>query len=432
MLTRLATVWESVRSSLWALPLLIVCGGCALAYAALSASAGAGRPIWVLFGGSSQQAPDFLSSLMTAMINMATLAISITMVVLALAAQQLGPRLIRSFMSDRRTQIALGLFVGTVVYLVLVLRSAYGDGKTVPNIAVTGGTVLVLISLITLVLFVHHLAHSIVADNVIERVGAQLDRDIIRLCPEQNDEDGEHHEPKRDRAPVVMGNGGYVQAIDYGSVARAAAEVDAIVAFEVRAGHHAVTGVVAAYVSPKKADGDTLRQAIQSAVLVGAERTTVQDLEYSARHLVEVALRALSPGINDVYTALAVINRLTLSLRTMMQRAAPRSVWKDEDGHVRVVAPVSTFEGLADAAFNQIRQNASDKPAVLIRMAESIGQLLQQARDEHRPALEKHLHLVLNGGRRGIPEKQDLHDLEERVKAASADTGRAGGRQARG
>jgi uncharacterized membrane protein len=431
MITRLATVWESVRSSLWALPLLIVCGGCALAYAALSANTGAGRPIWVLFGGSSQQAPDFLSSLMTAMINMATLAISITMVVLALAAQQLGPRLIRSFMSDRRTQIALGLFVGTVVYLVLVLRSAYGDGKTVPNIAVTGGTVLVLISLITLVLFVHHLAHSIVADNVIERVGAQFDRDILRLCPEENDAPPANPDLGGDRAPILMCNGGYVQAIDYGSVARAAAEAGAVVAFEVRAGHHAVTGVVAAYVSPKHAINDELRQAIQSAVLVGAERTTVQDLEYSARHLVEVALRALSPGINDVYTALAVINRLALSLRTIMQRAAPQSVWKDEDGHVRVFAPVSTFDGVTDAAFNQIRQNASDKPAILIRMAESIGQLLQQANDDQRAVLEKHLHLVLNEGRRSIPEKQDLHDLEERVKAASADTGRASGRHAR-
>jgi len=305
------------------MPVAIVCVASGLAYGVLSLNSTG--PIWVLFGGSGQEAPQFLSSLMTAMINIRRWRSPITMVALVLAAQQLGPRLIHSFMSDRHTQIALGLFVGTVVYLLVGLRSAYSDGKTVPNLSVTGGTLLVLICLITLLLFVHHLAHSIVADSVIERVGAQLDADIVRHCPEHNDKPHEDYDLGQDRTAVDLAKGGYVQAINYGAVARAAAAADAIVSFEVRAGHHAVTGVVAADVYPKHRATDELRQTIQSAVLVGAERTTVQDLEYSVRHPVEVALRALSPGINDVYTALAVINRLALSLRTMMQRAAPQA-----------------------------------------------------------------------------------------------------------
>ena len=186
MFTRLLTIWERVRASLWALPLAMVLGAGLLAVATLNAQIEIGNdPVWFLYSGTAKQAPQFLSNLVSAMITMATLAISITMVVLTLAAQQLGPRLIRNFMADRRTQSSLGLFVSTVVYLLLVLRSTYGDAGSVANLAVTVGTALVFLSVVTLLLFVHHLARSIIADNVIDRVGAQLDADIRRLLPSE-------------------------------------------------------------------------------------------------------------------------------------------------------------------------------------------------------------------------------------------------------
>jgi len=416
--TRLLTVWEAVRTSLWALPLLMIAAAFALAYLVLTLGTGA-PDLLTLFGGSSSQAPTFLSSLMTAMINMSTLAVSITMVVLTLAAQQLGPRLIRSFMSDRRTQAALGLFVGTVIYLLLVLRNAYGVQNKVPVLAVTGGTVLVIVCLIVLILFLHHLARSVVADSVIARVGAHLDDAIRRLCPEQDDGDSGADAAFDDAAPVPLRQGGYVQAVEHGVIARAAGSASARVRVTARAGNHALTGAVAAHITPAAAATDGLRRTIQNAIVIGGERTTLQDIEYSVRHLVEVALRALSPGINDVYTALAVIERLSLSLRLMVQRGAPRSVWRDEDGALRVLASVSTFAGVTNAAFDQIRQNAGRNPAVLIALAEAIGQLLAQARnDEQRTALERQLRLVLAAGRRSIADQDDLNDLEERARLA--------------
>ncbi len=427
MIPRLLTLWYAVRSSLWALPLVMVVAAVALAYAALNVDLGInGGTVWFLFSGGSDQAPQFLSSLVTAMITMATLAISITMVVLTLAAQQLGPRLIGSFMGDRRTQASLGLFVGTVVYLLLVLRTAYGQNSSVANLAVTGGTVLVLICVATLLLFVHHLAQSIVADNVIDRVGARLDRDVLRLLPKDAPEQPERPDLKQRGEPVLLSYGGYVQAIDFDSIVAAAAEANAVVELSIRAGQHAVPGRILGYVSPKKAADDPLCHAIQNAVLVGRERTAVQDLEFSIRQLVEIALRALSPGINDPYTANAVVDRLTLSIALIMTRSAAKSVWSDADGKTRLVAPVSSFEGITDAAFNEIRQQAL--PAVLIRMAESLGQLLQQADEAHRPALQKHLKLVVDAGRRSIAAEEDLDDLE--VSASEAeDEGRDGGKK---
>ncbi len=322
MIPRLFAFWDRIRSSLWALPLLMVCGATALVFAALNIQldVGGDSATWYLYSGSAKQAPQFLSNLVSAMITMATLAISITMVVLTLAAQQLGPRLIRSFMADKRTQVALGLFISTVVYLLLLLRHTYGLDDSTPNLAVTVGTALVLISVGTLLLFVHHLAQSIIADNVIDRVGRQLDDNIDRLLPDKDTTQAAAPPDTAMRgAPIVLPVGGYVQAIDIGAIVDAAAEAEAFVALDIRAGQHAVPGCVVGHVSPEGA-AERLTKAIQAAVLVGHERTAIQDLEFSVHQLVEVALRALSPGINDPFTGIAALDRLTLSLARVMTR----------------------------------------------------------------------------------------------------------------
>ena len=427
MLPRFLTLWDTVRSSLWALPLAMACAAGVLAYAALNTSLDIqGGAAWFLYSGTAKQAPQFLSDLMSSMITMATLAISITMVVLTLAAQQLGPRIINSFMRDIRTQAALGLFVSTVVYLLLVLRSTFGKNDEVSNLAVTVGTVLVFVSLATLLLFVHHLARSIIADKAVARVGAQLDSDIARLLPKETDKgDAELPEIKAAGAPVTLSKGGYVQAIGFEQIVNAAAEAGAKVVLELRTGQHVIAGTILGHVSPKKAANEKLSKAIDGAFLVGAERSSVQDLEYSVHQLVEIAVRALSPGINDPYTALAALDRLTLSLADVMKRGRAKTVWRDDLGTLRLVAQTSTFDGITDAAFHQIRQNGAGSPAILIRMAENIGQLLQQAGEDYRAALEKHLALVVNTGNQHITDKHDLKDLQTAASAASENIGRA-------
>jgi len=418
VIPRLLTLWDNIRSSLWALPLAMVAVATLMAITAMSANIDiGGDPVWFLYSGSAKQAPQFLGNLVTAMITMATLAISITMVVLTLAAQQLGPRLIRNFMGDWQTQASLGLFTATVVYLLLVLRSAFGDGDNVANLAITIGTALVLASLASLLVFVHHLAHSIIADNIINKVGEALDHDILRLLPE-TDEDRPPPLPADNPATgsIPVATGGYVQAIDMEALVRHAAEANALIELQVRPGHHIVPGTRLARVSPHVA-AEGLARAVQSAFVIGQTRTAVQDLEYSIHQLVEVALRALSPGINDPFTAIAVLDRLTLSLRLVMTRGAARARFADDRKIVRVVAPVSTFEGLTDAAFNQIRQTASTNAAILIRMADNIGQLLHLAGERHRPALAKHLRLLANAGARDIAEEDARQALKAMIDA---------------
>ncbi len=429
MLARVQVVWEWLSTSLWFLPALMTVA--AVAFGALAARlhvppAMMPASAWWLNTGTAADASRLLSSLLTALVTMATLAYSITMVVLTLAAGQLGPRLIRSFMSDRRTQFMLGVYLGSIAYFVWVLRILRADmpEPSVPHLAVTFATLLFLLSVFTLVLFIHHLARSIVSDTVIARVGTQLDHEICRQLPERGPEDAEGTEAEPDTAgwaAICLPRGGYVQTVAIQALVDAAAACDVAIVLEVRPGHHVLAGGRLGLVSHAGALEKGLREAIQGSILIGAERTPVQDMEYSVRQLVEVALRALSPGINDPFTAIAVVDRLAQSLALLMQRAEPRRVWRDGDGIVRLTLPVSGFDGIADAAFNQIRQSAEGHADVLIRLIEGLGALAEHTHAEsQRAALRRHVRMAHDAAHRTLGEPADLAVVDARRDRAAA------------
>jgi uncharacterized membrane protein len=421
MFPRLLTFWHDLRSSLWALPLLMVVGAAAAAILAVHFPIQQGEdPVWFLYSGDAREAPQFLSDLVTAMITMATLVVSITMVVLTLAAQQLGPRLIRSFMADRRTQLTLGLFVATVVYLLLVLRATYGGAKEVPNLAVTGGTALVLMCLVALLVFVHHLARSIIADTIIDRVGASLDDDAERLLPE-SDLEAVAAPALRTRergTAITLHHGGYVQTLDRQGMVEIAKRANAVIELAIRVGQHVIAGCTLGWMVPREAVTEDVRESLEKCVVLGGERASIQDLETSIRQLVEVALRALSPSVSDPFSAMAAIDRLTQSFATIMQRGSPQHVWTDDGGTVRLVAPKPSFADLVNVAFRQIRQHSQDQLAVLICLVENFGQLLAQANAGQRPILQRQIELIMEAGRRNIAERDDLKALEQRVQFA--------------
>lgn len=419
MFPHLASLWERLRTGLWFIPGLMALGSLAVAWGALQFHLDP-KSVWWLHRGGARDASQLLSSLLSSLITMATLTISITMVVLTLAAGQLGPRLIRNFMGDWRTQGVLGLFIGTIVYLLMVLRLIEDDGPAdqVPHFAVTGATALVLLCVFTLLFYVHHLARSIIVDTVINRVGRELDKAIQAFVP---------HHPTRaadptqvlEETPAIYGfrKSGYVQAVDFEGLAKAAEQNGAFLELTFRPGHHLLGNGAHVRIRPVQALNETIKQAIEAAVVLGDERTPVQDIEFVARQLVEVALRALSPGINDPFTAIAVVDRLCAALALMMQRADAQGVWTDREGRARLVAPSSDFAGVADVAFNHIRQAAAKQPAVLIRMLECIGQLAEQpGNDGRRRVLAEHATLIAEGGRRSLDEPRDRADLNERFE----------------
>ncbi|WP_274426089.1 DUF2254 domain-containing protein [Chelativorans sp. YIM 93263] len=424
MIARFRTLWESVSTSLWFVPGLMVFGAVLLAWSASSIDVDTGGTAtrW-LHSGSAEDASTLLSALLPAMISMATLVISITMVVLVLAAGQLGPRLIRNFMASVPTQLMLGFFLATVFYLILVLR-LLNDGRQdggAPHLAITIATALVLVCVILLLLFVHHLARSIVSDTVIERVGRDLDAAILGLLPEAKVDSLQHERPPlQGGINLSLPNGGYVQAIDYKGLVSCARKAGAVIDLGFRPGQFLLAQGDHGRVHDVSALDEEMLDNISEYVVIGNQRTATQDVEFAVRQLVEVALRALSPGINDPFTAVAAIDRLALSLALVMRRGRAQTAWSDEDGTIRVTGKVTTFDGIVDAAFNQIRQSTT-QPAVLIRLMTALVLLAEQVRrEEHREALLRHVELVLAAGSRSIEDAVDLDALKKRGALARA------------
>lgn len=406
-------IW--VRGRLWLVPALMSLAALVLAYGLL-VHGGRLSQAWWLYSGSHDTARDLLSTLLSGMITMTSLVVSVTMVVLSLAASQLGPRLIWNFIEDRRIQSVIGLFVATILYILVVLRSIDEPtaAESISHIAVTVASLLSVACLFALLFHVNVLAHSIVADTMVRDVANALDRAVRHLPPEDgargNDGDGAPGSFPHRRA-ASLSRSGYVQVIDYDTLCQIAQKHDMVIWMDVRAGHFVLHGAQHFRLGSSAEIADDAVAAIADSVIIGSGRTRTQDLEYAIRQLVEIAVRALSPGINDPFTAIAVIDRLTATLEIVAERSLPAKHHRDKAGRVRVVADASDYGGLVDVAFNQIRQSAAGKPSVLIELARRLTDLLAVVdKPEHKGAVMRHLRM-LERAADSIPEPDDRGDL---------------------
>jgi uncharacterized membrane protein len=383
--TRFRNILLLLRGQFWIVPAIICALALMLAYWLLT-SGGAlvapARDIWWLYSGDADSAREVLSSLLSGLITMTSLVVSMTFVILTLAANQLGPRVIAIFIADRQIQAVLGLFLGTILYVLLVLRTLDDElGKAaVPHIAVTVGSGLTAACLFALLLYVHKVARSIIADNVVAAVARQLRRHIAEILPERErlPEEGGAPVVLNDACSVSLERSGYIQTIDYEALVKLARDGAAVIRIEVKAGDFVLRKGAHVRVHPQAALDDSLA-ALRQAFVIGEERTPAQDLEHGIRQLVEIALRALSPAMNDPFTAMAVIERLGAALEDVLSRGSPPRLLKDADGVLRVVANRSDFDGLLGAAFDMISQAASEHPAVLMCIADTVGQLAAAA-----------------------------------------------------
>jgi len=433
MLKRLTALWDVVRTSLWLVPSLMILLGAGLAVAMLRVDSGHGSEdqvrAWWINSGDGEDARNLLSTLLSAIITMASMAFSVTVVALTLAANSYGSRLIRIFRADLRTQAVLGTFAMTIVYGLIVLRSIRGKAPMheVPHASVTVGTALALSCVLALLAFIQGVARLIVADEVVRRVRREVDTAVRRL-PILADTAGPEHAPadlpadfEQGAERIALPYEGYVQAVDYDELTTWADQHGRIVRLDFRAGDFIVNGDRRVLVHPPTDQPEKTREEIGRFIISGDERTPTQDLEFAVRHLVEMALRALSPGINDPFTATVVIDRLRGSLSRIMERALPPETLRDRRGHVRVYRQVTTYDGILDAAWHQIRQAGSSKPEILIHLLEAIARIAEHARlDEQRHALARHARLILAAGRRDVPEPVDTEDIEQSFRRAIA------------
>jgi uncharacterized membrane protein len=366
------------------------------------------------------------------MMTIASVTFSITVVALQLASSQFGPRLLRNFMRDRGNQVAIGTFIATFTYCLLILRTVNGtEGEPfVPHISVTVGLLLALVSLGVLIYFIHHAAASIQAENVIAAVSRDLHEaidDLYPKClgnepPEPSERAGEADVPPnfdRESSPISSTTSDYLQAIDVDHLLSLAHDRDVILSVERRPGKFFFRGGDLARVWPGERLDEELANAIRGAFYFGSLRTLTQDVEFAIDQLVEIAVRALSPGVNDPFTAIACVDRLGAALCSLAERVFPSSYRYDDEGRLRVFTDASTIPGIVDASFRQIRQAARHDAAVTVRLLETIAAVARHTREPiFRESLRRHADAILRGSRDGLSDILDQTDVEQRHRLA--------------
>lgn len=423
--TRLRHIWEILTSSYWFVPSLMAMGSVVLAFGMLTidqAYSKVGPRIGWLYAGGVQGARSLLSVVASSTITVAGVVFSITLTTLTQTSNQFGPRLLRNFMRDTGNQVVLGTFVATFIYSILVLRAIYGNDDTarVPQASVTTGVLLAVASLSVLIYFIHHVSLSLQAPQVVANVADELSRALPHQFPSGLGQAG---------APVESGcfaggcevsssKEGYLQVVDQEALMRNVIEKDLRIELYVRPGHFLMHGTPLMRLSPASRCTDELAERLNGHFIVGAHRTPEQDVEYALHQLVEIAVRSLSPGINDPFTAINCVDWLGVSLGRIVRKGLPDRWRYDDFGQLRVMAPVPDIAGVVDASFNQIRQLGAGHPAVMIRLLEVIESLLGQLKTvEDVRMLIAHADMIREDGLKGVQQERDRNDLERRHAA---------------
>ncbi|MFE3879868.1 DUF2254 domain-containing protein [Kitasatospora sp. NPDC059146] len=434
---------EALRTNLWVVPILEVGFAAALFTVTVSLDRGAydgtlGLPSWVI-SGTADSARQVLAAIAAALITVVGVVFSIMIVTLTLASTQFGPRMLRTFIRDRTTQMTLGTFVGTFVFAILslVVIGPGPRGDFVPHLSITVCMVLVMLDLAVLIFFIHHIATSIQLPRVIASIAAELSEAIEAGAGGPDRPAGGGAGPTAAElnvrldtsgATVPAPASGYLQFVRHRTLVRMAAELDAVIRLDHRPGHFLVQGHPLATVWPPAAAPEVARSFARAHV-VGSTRTLAQDIAFAVDQLVEIAIRALSTAVNDTFTTLTCIDWLGEGLCRIAARWDPNPVHRDEAGYVRVMTVPVSYERLVQRSFEKIRQAAPGMPAVLIRQLDALAEIMAETRTEQqRRVLLQQAEMIERLNRESVPEAADRDDVRRRylsVLAAYARAGRA-------
>lgn len=433
MKLRFLQLWEGIRSSYWFVPSLISSLAALLAVGLFLVDKKAREQylpfLSDLYIMDAPGAQTILSTLAASAITVAGTVFSIAMLVLSNASTQFGPRLLPNFMRQGGTQVVLGGFIGTFVYCLIVLTRvrATDDGAEIPHLSVSVALLFGVSSFGLLIYFIHRVATFIQAPNIVEYVGSRLIETFGKLFPEARDGGGRDDSPQagrglppdfEDRAEAIPAPGnGYLEAIELDRLREIAEKHDLLLRLLKRPGQFVVEGHALALACPREAVTGEIVAAVGKAFLLGRQRTLIQDAEFAIEQLVEVAVRALSPGINDPFTAINCIDWLGAALSFLAGRKLASPLCRAEDGRICVVTDPYTYEGILETAFNPLRQNARSNEAVSIRLMDMIGLLAEgDLPAAYRDALERHARLIREDTLARLPDGRDRADLEERYR----------------
>ncbi|GAA3921233.1 DUF2254 domain-containing protein [Hymenobacter algoricola] len=433
-MNRLRALWLNVNASLWFVPTLMVAGTILLAFALVFLDAGISHD-WLpdyplLFGAGADGARGMLTAIAGSMVTVAALIFSLTLSTLAQVSSQYTSRVLRNFMRDRANQVVLGFFVSIFVYCLIVLRTIRGgdEGRFIPSLAVLMGLVLALVSIGVLIFFIHHMATAIQASSIIRHATEETQAAIGRLFPDQL---GQEADPQQAQAllsragelrwqPVPARATGYVQSLDEEEMLTLARQLAGVVRMEHGIGSFVARGAVlislASYEKEAVMLTEELTRQVNACFSLGRQRTLEQDAGFGLRQIVDIALKALSPGINDTTTAIICVDHLGALLAQLADRRFDGPLRADQQ-RVRIIAVRPTFEKYVATAFDQIRLSADGNAAVYLRLFTALATIGQRTHaPERRRALHQQADLIAEAARRTLPTDYEREQVRQRLE----------------
>lgn len=392
MPNNLFNAWYWIRSSLWFVPCLTILGTFLLSWATLNLdqaiSNGNMGSLHGIYAGGPEGARSLLSAVAGSMITVAGVIFSITIVALSQASSQFGPRLLRNFMRDVGNQLVMGVFISTFVYCLLILRTIRSQGDQdfpfVPQLSISIGVLLSLVSIGFLIYFIHHVSRSIQVDDVIAKVVAET-RSGDGIHPMEKVGVAWDPGPSQVALPDEEGGvwhasrSGYIQSLDAGGIFGFAAKHDLVIEVRFRPGDFVTKEDALIRFWPRKDFSTRAEREMNRFFVLGAHRTPLQDFRYVINLLVEIAVRALSPSINDPFTALTCIDRLEELLNPLAGKQSPSRNRADAEGRLRLIEHPLTFPELLGTALDPLRLFGSSNPILVGRILEFLKKAVQRS-----------------------------------------------------
>lgn len=411
----LRTRLDELRLRLWFVPAIFALSAIALGFLLLEADhrlASEPGHLVLLYGGTAEGARSVLSAISQSMLTFTALVFTVTMLVLQNASSQLSPRVMRTFLRDRANQVVLGLFVATFLYAFIVLRDVRApvgnETGFVPGLSIFVAFVLLLASVTAFVYYIDHMAHAIRANSVITSVATETEQALDRLFPDPVEtatieRDRGRMRDRGDRT-LIAPRAGFVVAVDEGQLLdltspdRGLELIPAVGEF--------VTGGSLLAVLWGEWDSPACDRA-RRAVAIGDERTLEQDAAFGFRQLVDIAIRALSPGTNDPTTAVQALQRLHDLLRRLAEREIPAPERRDAAGRLRLILPRTGWDGYVALAIDEIRLAGAAQIQVTRCLGSMLDDLLVVAPPNRRPVLLRELGRLQAGIDRSFPDAAD-------------------------
>lgn len=411
--------WQQFSTQFWFIPAVMTVLALVLAELGIVLEERYGVPnsLNFVYTGGESGARSVLAAIASSSIGVAGTVFSITIAALSYAAGSMGPRLLDHFTRDRGNQVVLGTFIATFAFTLYTLRSVQGgeENPFVPHYNVTFALMLALACIAALVYFLAHVTGSINMTRVVNLLGDDLQGALVRATQQQEDAQGQRNPPPEafwEKGEVLRApRGGYVQHLDLEKLLAQLENSDTALRLYVKPGDYLFTNSILAVGVPR------LPSDVMASLTLGSTRLNGQDLEYSVRQMTEVAARALSPGVNDPNTAIDIIDRFGEALCRLHNRTWPDGVHFQGDA-LRLVRPTTSFAGLLDSMFHQIRQYGQGNPAVTLRLLEVLRTVASCMNDKERHAqLRRHAQLIYEDAMRATENSGDIQDLRERYQA---------------